>query len=220
MVKRGARVLFTYNTEANATETLTYIFKNVPTADVSAKYLNLASFSSIYKFANEILENEKKIHILMNNAVGKIDFNDLNLDHHYNVFYAYGRSKLCNILFTRELAKRLQGSKVSTYSLHPAAAQTNIDRDKDSADRITRFLCAVLKPLFLDPGNCISTILYCSLEESIEDQSGSYYCDCTKVEPFLNAKDDKLASDLWNLTEELISQKKIINSVTTEKKDL
>ncbi|XP_035210526.1 retinol dehydrogenase 12-like isoform X3 [Stegodyphus dumicola] len=152
--------------------------------------------------------------------LGKIDFNDLNLDHHYNVFYAYGRSKLCNILFTRELAKRLQGSKVSTYSLHPAAAQTNIDRDKDSADRITRFLCAVLKPLFLDPGNCISTILYCSLEESIEDQSGSYYCDCTKVEPFLNAKDDKLASDLWNLTEELISQKKIINSVTTEKKDL
>ncbi|KFM72285.1 Retinol dehydrogenase 13, partial [Stegodyphus mimosarum] len=68
MVKRGARVIFTYTTEVNATDTLTYIFTNVPTANVSAKYLNLASFSSIYKFANEILENEKKIHILINNA--------------------------------------------------------------------------------------------------------------------------------------------------------
>ena len=59
---------------------------------------------------------------------GKINFDDLKSEHSYNAFGAYSQSKVANVLFTRQLAKRLEGTSVTTYSLHPGVISTELGR--------------------------------------------------------------------------------------------
>ena len=59
---------------------------------------------------------------------GKINFDDLKSEHSYDAMGAYGQSKLANVLFTRQLAKRLKGTSVTTYSLHPGVVATELAR--------------------------------------------------------------------------------------------
>lgn len=59
---------------------------------------------------------------------GKINKNDLNSEKSYNSVGAYGQSKLANVMFTRELAKRLTGTGVTVYSLHPGVISTELSR--------------------------------------------------------------------------------------------
>jgi NAD(P)-dependent dehydrogenase (short-subunit alcohol dehydrogenase family) len=68
----------------------------------------------------------------MGHYMGKLDFDDLNLERSYSHLAAYGNSKLANILFTRSLAKCLQGTRVTANVLHPGAINTELSRHLDS----------------------------------------------------------------------------------------
>ncbi|XP_051801772.1 dehydrogenase/reductase SDR family member 13-like isoform X3 [Acanthochromis polyacanthus] len=138
---------------------------------------------------------------------GRMDFNcltthkDLGLGSSYfQVHRKYCHSKLCNVLFTYELAKRLQGSDVTCYSLHPGAIMTEIFRDSSF------WWTLLIKPVeflfFKDAEAGAQTTLYCALEPGIEHLSGHYFDQCslqTNIHP--KARDDATSKKLWELSE-------------------
>lgn len=139
---------------------------------------------------------------------GKIDFDSLNSNKALGLgvsfletLQIYSDSKLCNVLFTHELAKRLQGSKVTCYSLHPGAINSELGRSNSSV------LQLILKPVtmffFKDTVQGAQTTLHCALEEGIEPLNGRYFSNCTVRELYAKAKDDAAAKKLWELSERL-----------------
>ncbi|CAF90896.1 unnamed protein product [Tetraodon nigroviridis] len=115
------------------------------------------------------------------------------------VFKIYCDSKLCNVLFTHELAKRLRGTQVTCYSLHPGAIRTELGRN-------TNFLVKVIMvPLttffFKNTVEGAQTSLHCALQEGIEHLSGRYFSNCTVRDVYAKAKDDADAKKLWELSE-------------------
>uniref|UniRef100_A0A182WIU9 Retinol dehydrogenase 12 n=1 Tax=Anopheles minimus TaxID=112268 RepID=A0A182WIU9_9DIPT len=132
---------------------------------------------------------------------GSINKDDINAEKDYREWDAYTQSKLCNILFSRHLAKRLRGTGVNTYALHPGAINTELMR------HLNPCLRTMAKPIFWvffkTPKSGAQTTLYCAMEPTIASQTGLYYSDCKLKEPEPHAKDDTMAEWLWNLSERL-----------------
>ncbi|XP_071778254.1 dehydrogenase/reductase SDR family member 13-like [Centroberyx gerrardi] len=113
----------------------------------------------------------------------------------------YCDSKLCNVLFTHELAKRLQGTKVTCYSLHPGAINSELARNTSSLFQ------TLMKPItsffFKNTVQGAQTTLHCTLQEGLEPLSGRYFSNCTVRDVYPKAKDDAAAKKLWELSERL-----------------
>ncbi|XP_008277074.1 dehydrogenase/reductase SDR family member 13 [Stegastes partitus] len=116
-------------------------------------------------------------------------------------FQAYCHSKLCNVLFTRELANRLQGTNVTCYTLHPGVIYTDLCRN------LSLWLQLLVKPFaklfFLDPEGGSQTTLHCALQEGIEPLSGRYFSNCVLQQVGAKGRDDALAKKLWEVSERL-----------------
>uniref|UniRef100_A0A673W9H6 Dehydrogenase/reductase (SDR family) member 13a, duplicate 3 n=1 Tax=Salmo trutta TaxID=8032 RepID=A0A673W9H6_SALTR len=112
-------------------------------------------------------------------------------------FRAYCHSKLCNVLFTRELANRLEGTSVTTYSLHPGVIHTEFGRNLKLWQRL--FLEPISKLFFMDAERGAQTTLYCALQEGIEPLSGRYFSSCALQEVSAKGRDDALARKLWEV---------------------
>ncbi len=121
------------------------------------------------------------------------------------MFVVYGHSKLANILHAKELARRLENTGISAYSLHPGAIATDLSRNM--ADSYACIRCCV-KPCFesiaMTPYHGAQTTLYCALEDKIEHESGLYYSDCDKKTPSVQAQDMDAARRLWQVSEKLV----------------
>ena len=106
--------------------------------------------------------------------IGKIHFDNINLRNIYSPSKAYSQSKLANILFTRELARRLgKNSNINTYALHPGAVRTEFLRD---AKGLEACVIGIMRTLFfIDVDLGSQTTLYCALEESLDNETGFYY---------------------------------------------
>lgn len=119
----------------------------------------------------------------------------------WDSFMAYCHSKLCNVLFTRELANRLEGTQVTCYCLHPGVVTTELVRD------MSVWLRLLLVPLswlfFLDPEAGAQTTLHCALQEGLEPLSGRYFSSCSLQAVGAKARDDGLAKKLWEVSERL-----------------
>ena len=129
-----------------------------------------------------------------------IDFSALREDTStFSGFPEYGVAKLCNVLFAAELARRLQGSGVSTYSLHPGVVATNVWRAVPwPIDRLmTLFM--------ISEEEGAATTLYCALSPEVAQQSGLYYEECAIREPAPLAKDAALATRLWQESEKWVA---------------
>ncbi|KAM3616934.1 uncharacterized protein V6R79_026398 [Siganus canaliculatus] len=139
---------------------------------------------------------------------GKIDF-DWLITHKalglgttdFEIFQAYCDSKLCNVLFTHELAKRLEGTKVTCYSLHPGSIKTELGRNNSTAMQI--ILASLLVFFGKTPVQGAQTTLHCALQEGLETLHGRYFSNCTARELFVKAKDDAAAKKLWELSEKM-----------------
>ncbi|KAG9263080.1 dehydrogenase/reductase SDR family member 13 [Astyanax mexicanus] len=140
--------------------------------------------------------------------LGKIDFDCINTHKRLRtgesalaLLLNYCDSKLCNVLFTHELAKRLQGTNVTCYSLHPGAIKTEIGRQANIWWKM------VLSPItflfFLDVESGAQTSLYCALQEGIEPLSGRFFSKCAVRNVSAKAKDDAAAKKLWELSERM-----------------
>ncbi|XP_056152501.1 dehydrogenase/reductase SDR family member 13-like [Lampris incognitus] len=139
---------------------------------------------------------------------GNIDFEALvaNKDlgtgkYSWQFFQAYCSSKLCNVLFTYELAKRLAGTNVTCYCLHPGIVRTGLSRHVSLWQMI--FIEPISRLLFLDPDTGAQTTLHCALQEGIEPLSGRYFSCCSMQEVGAYARDDAVARKLWEVSERL-----------------
>ena len=137
---------------------------------------------------------------------GVINFDDINLQKKYSPWVAYRQSKLANVLFTKELAKKLAGSDVTTYALHPGAIKTELGRHFGVWMHVIGLL---LYPLFWlvikTPVEGAQTSIYCAVEEGIEKYSGLYFSDCAVKESSKGSCDEGVAKKLWERSENMTS---------------
>ncbi len=115
-------------------------------------------------------------------------------------YRAYGRSKLCNILFTYELARRLEGTGVTVNALHPGLVQTNIARNNGIKGRLVNFFIGVRG---MDAGRGAETPLYLASSPEVEEISGKYFENCQPVPSSPLSYDPLLARRLWDMSERL-----------------
>ncbi|XP_074517668.1 dehydrogenase/reductase SDR family member 13-like [Sebastes fasciatus] len=139
---------------------------------------------------------------------GHIDLEALAVNRHlgtgrysWQFFQAYCNSKLCNMLFTHELAMRLKGSDVTCYSVHPGVVRTELSRNVSLWQKV--FIEPVARLLFLDPADGAQTTLHCCLQEGIEHLSGRYFSCCAVQEVSTRGRDDAEARKLWEVSEKL-----------------
>ncbi|XP_028276291.1 dehydrogenase/reductase SDR family member 13-like [Parambassis ranga] len=121
----------------------------------------------------------------------------------WNNIQAYSNSKLCNVLFTRELANRLEGTGVTCYSLHPGVIYTEVCRNMSLWLRLLMIPFAML--FFLDTEGGSQTTLHCALQEGIEPLSGRYFSNCALQQVGAKGRDDALGKKLWEVSERLTS---------------
>lgn len=127
---------------------------------------------------------------------GDLDFDDLGYEKGgYSIMRAYRRSKLANVLFTRELSRRLEGKNVTVTCLHPGAVATNI---WSGAPGWAQPILSVAKRLFMiPPEEGGARVAYLAASPDVEGKSGGYYDKYEEREPAKLAQDDALASRLW-----------------------
>ncbi len=101
-------------------------------------------------------------------------------------------SKLANVLFTKELARRLQGSQVTTYSLHPGVVATDVWR------RVPKPLRWMMKKFMVTPEEGAQTSIRCATAPELANETGRYYDrDGQERKPSRLARDEALAQELW-----------------------
>jgi NAD(P)-dependent dehydrogenase (short-subunit alcohol dehydrogenase family) len=116
--------------------------------------------------------------------------------HEYNV------SKLANVLFSKELARRLAGSGVTTYALHPGTVASDVWR---SAWRPARPLLSLMKRFMLSNEEGARTTLHCATAPELANETGLYYSRCRAKHPSRLAQDPSLAAKLWEKSAEWTS---------------
>jgi NAD(P)-dependent dehydrogenase (short-subunit alcohol dehydrogenase family) len=131
----------------------------------------------------------------------KLYFDDLQSAKKYSGFAVYGRSKLCNILFNRELARRLDGSGVTANCLHPGFVAT---RFGDQSGGIFQTAIKIAKPVgAISPGKGAQTIVYLASSPEVEGKNGGYYYKNKLATPTKEAQSDADASRLWDVSAKL-----------------
>ncbi|MBO9313379.1 MAG: SDR family oxidoreductase [Chloroflexus sp.] len=137
-------------------------------------------------------------------VAGKIAIPQIASPQRPNIAQAYSDSKLCNILFTNELARRLQGSGVTANSLHPGAVATNFAAD---ARGLFAFFFRLARPFMLSPEQGAETSIYLASSPEVEGVSGVYFVRKKPTQPSAAAQDAALARRLWEFSEQLVREK-------------
>ncbi len=135
--------------------------------------------------------------------IGNIDFNNIPLVKGYSVFSAYGRAKLCNLLFTKELARRL-GESATVNCVHPGAVATNMGVDRDTG--LGKTVMKLLKPFFRTPEEGAATAITVATSEELSSISGEYFYNGKIHKSSKRSHDEKLARELWRVSEEIVDK--------------
>lgn len=131
----------------------------------------------------------------------KLDFDDLQSKKGFSGFAVYSKSKLCNILFTRELARRIAGTGVTANSLHPGFVAT---RFGDQSGGMLSALVRVAKPIgAISPEEGAKTIIYLASSPDVALTSGEYFTKCAPATPSAEARNDRDAKKLWEISAEI-----------------
>lgn len=129
-----------------------------------------------------------------------IDFEGLEQREKYAAMRVYGQSKLANLLFTRELARRLSDSGVTVNAVHPGAVATGLGANNGAGSKA---LIGLLGLFFNSPERGAATSLYAATSPDLEGVSGRYFARCRENAPSAAARDDVSAQRLWELSEQL-----------------
>jgi NAD(P)-dependent dehydrogenase (short-subunit alcohol dehydrogenase family) len=133
-------------------------------------------------------------------ADARLDLDDLQMEREWDSWRAYAGSKLANILFTRELARGVEGSGVTATCAHPGMVRTRFGRE---ARLPMRAAVTLARPLMLSPERGASTIVYLATSPEVAGATGGYYVRRRLREPSPAARDDATARRLWQLSAEL-----------------
>lgn len=128
------------------------------------------------------------------------DLDNLQLTENYSAMNAYGISKLCNIMFTHELAKRTDNSAITTYSLHPGVVRTQLAEEAGWAMKLFYWIG---KPFMRSPKSGAATTIYLAKSDEVTSMNGQYFKDERLAEPASIAYNDDITSQLWKISEEL-----------------
>ena len=128
---------------------------------------------------------------------GKFRLEDLPKPSGNGGYGAYKRSKLCNILFTYELARRLEGGSITVNALHPGLVRTNIARNNGLLGRVVNFFIGVRG---IGPDKGAETPVYLAASPEVENVTGKYFVDCRPVPSSSISYDADLAARLWDIS--------------------
>ncbi len=132
-----------------------------------------------------------------------VELDNLSGERGYAPWKAYGQSKLANILFTKELARRLGSSGRTANALHPGVIDTNLNR---SMPLVARAVLHIAAPLVLkSAAEGAATECYLATNAAVAGTSGAYFADCNPSEPAPIASDPALAARLWDVSEKIIA---------------
>ncbi|EFA11339.1 retinol dehydrogenase 13 [Tribolium castaneum] len=271
--QRGARVIVACRNLDKANQAVEDIKKEFSDGEnlgeLMVTQLDLTSLKSVRNCAKVILETEKRIDLLINNAgvmmcpegrtedgfemqfgtnhlghflltllllpkicqstparivnvssvahkYGCIDFEDLNWQKRkYSSLGAYQQSKLANILFTKELVRRLAEANVTgvnVYSLHPGVIRTELGRHLDYR---LRWLWRIFSFLIKTPDQGAQTTIYCAVDEKCANETGLYYADCAVAAVAPAAQNSVDAKRLWDESLKLVGLEPNYNPFTT-----
>jgi NAD(P)-dependent dehydrogenase (short-subunit alcohol dehydrogenase family) len=134
-------------------------------------------------------------------AAGRMRFDDLQAERRYQGFRAYADSKLANILFTTELARRLADTGVTANSLHPGAVASNFAQDMGGIfGRLFQFA----RPFMRTPEQGAQTSIYLASAPEVAGVTGAYFADSKPARPAPQANDVVAARQLWDVSAALV----------------
>lgn len=132
---------------------------------------------------------------------GFFDAEDIQMKNSYSPWIAYSNSKLYNILFTRELARRLVDTNVTANCLHPGVIASNFAK---SGQGITKLFFKFAKPFLTTPEQGAKTSVYLASSPEVENVNGAYFVNGKPATPFPQALDDEAAKILWEISERMV----------------
>ncbi|XP_071564409.1 retinol dehydrogenase 12-like isoform X4 [Temnothorax nylanderi] len=139
-----------------------------------------------------------------NNVDADIDFDDINLERSYALFKSYARSKLANILFTKELADRLRKANIhgiNVYCIHPGIIPTEVLwRMSNNAVCPNFCFTTIVRLIFKNAEQGAQTTIYCSVDEKTANETGLYYSNCGVSTTYRKANNRHYAEKLWNVS--------------------
>jgi NAD(P)-dependent dehydrogenase (short-subunit alcohol dehydrogenase family) len=165
---------------------LTNLLMNELKAAGSARIINLASIA--HKFTREL------------------DLDDINFEKKkYDGWQSYSRSKFCNILFTRELARRLEGTGITVNAVHPGGVRTEIA--EKNANWYTKLGWIMMKPFFITVEQGAATSIHLAASDEGGQKTGHYWVKSKPHHSNRPSQDMGLAMKLWEKSEELVGQR-------------
>ncbi len=166
-----------------------------------------------YLLTNLILDLLKKsesarvINVSSSAHSKKIYFEDIQFKNNYDGKKAYAQSKLANIIFTIELAKKLKGTNVTVNSLHPGGVASKFSLNNGMYHYLKHILVYILKRKLLSSEKGASTSIYLASSSEVEGISGEYFYECKPIPSIKNLYNVEDSKRLWQISEELTKPK-------------
>ena len=135
-------------------------------------------------------------------SMGKIDFDDLMGEQDYSGQRAYNQSKLANVMFTYELARRLEGTRVTATALHPGMTNTSFSTEDPS--RKMAPLVFIVRPFMRSPRKGADTAVYLASSPTVEGVSGRYFANRKSKESQESSYNTAITSQLWRVSADLV----------------
>jgi NAD(P)-dependent dehydrogenase (short-subunit alcohol dehydrogenase family) len=135
-------------------------------------------------------------------AMGKIDFEDLMGERRYSGQQAYNQSKLANVMFTYELARRVDGTGVTATVLHPGMTSTAFSAEDPA--RVMAPIVFVLRPFMRSPERGAATSVYLASSPEVEGVNGTYFVDRKPKRSSKSSYDTATAARLWQTSADLV----------------
>ncbi len=127
---------------------------------------------------------------------GQINFDDLQAERSFSGNAAYANSKLANVLFTYELARRLDGSAVTANCLHPGIIKSGLQRELS-------WFMVIMRLFFISPEQGAATSIYLASSPEVESVTGKYFAKKSAQRSFASSHDETVAKRLWQVSEEM-----------------
>jgi retinol dehydrogenase 12 len=135
---------------------------------------------------------------------GTLPFDDLMGERKFDGWAAYCASKLANVLFTAELAKRLEGTHVTANALHPGVVASGFAQNNKGG--VISLFFRVASPFLLTEAKGARTSIFLASSPEVEGVTGKYFAKCKAKAPSREARDPAVAKRLWDVSEELVAK--------------